>query len=287
MTPFHCCFSGPWRFCSCCRGRHFCLRLWPRSPIAGVSLPLLDRRGRALLLWAIAAVVVMGFFSFSSRQEYYVLPILPALTLILGAWLSREQHSPAESPLRRDGKRIALVSFIVSVPLALSAWGLLWFSQWVPPHSELADLLTRNPSEYALSFGHIFDLTPRAMGMFRPELLLIGAALFGGTLASWLLRRRNRPAVANAALAIMMLVSLQCVHHGAGHVCAHPVVAHNVGAVASCYHSRRCNRRQWRIRGRIDTELLWTPSAACVELAREWRSLLRLFISRLTGRLRR
>ena len=201
------------------------------------QLPLLDRRGRALLLWAIAAVVVMGFFSFSSRQEYYVLPILPALTLILGAWLSREQHSPAESPLRRDGKRIALVSFIVSVPLALSAWGLLWFSQWVPPHSELADLLTRNPSEYALSFGHIFDLTPRAMGMFRPELLLIGAALFGGTLASWLLRRRNRPAVANAALAIMMLVSLQCVHTAL--VTFAPILSSRTlsDAVASCYHS--------------------------------------------------
>jgi 4-amino-4-deoxy-L-arabinose transferase-like glycosyltransferase len=172
----------------------------------------LDRRGRALLLWAITILVVLGFFSFSSRQEYYVLPALPALALILGAWLSQEQHSPAGSPLRRTGKRIALVSFLVAVPLALSAWCLLGFSQSVPPRSELADLLTRNPSEYALSFGHIFDLTPRAMGMFRPELLLLGAALLGGTLASWLLRRNNRPAAGNAALALMMFVSLQCVH---------------------------------------------------------------------------
>jgi 4-amino-4-deoxy-L-arabinose transferase-like glycosyltransferase len=176
------------------------------------QLPSLDRRERALLLWAITALVILGFFSFSSRQEYYVLPALPALALILGSWLSHEQHSLTESPLRRAGVRIALLSFLAAVPLALSAWGLLWFSQRVPPHSELADLLTRNPQEYALSFGHIFDLTPRAMGMFRPELLLIGAAFFGGTLASWLLRRRNRPGAANAALALMMLVSLHCVH---------------------------------------------------------------------------
>ena len=172
----------------------------------------LDRRGRALLLWAITIVAVIGFFSFSSRQEYYVLPVLPALALILGAWFSQEQRSPADSPLRRAGQRIALASFAVALPVALAAWGILWFSQRVPPHSQLADLLTRNPSEYALSFGHIFDLTPRATGLFRPELLLIGAAFLFGTLASWRLRRRNRAGAANAALALMMLISLQCVH---------------------------------------------------------------------------
>jgi 4-amino-4-deoxy-L-arabinose transferase-like glycosyltransferase len=181
-----------------------------------------DRRARALLLCAVAIVAVVGFFSFSSRQEYYVLPVLPALALIVGDWLSREQSSPADSPLRRSGRRIALVSFVVALPLALAAWGLLWFSESVPPQSELADLLTRNPTEYALSFGHIFDLTPRAMGKFRPELALMGAALFGGTLASWLLRRstserrlwgpRRRVAAANAALAMMMVIALGCVH---------------------------------------------------------------------------
>ncbi len=176
------------------------------------QLPQLNARGRALLLSAISIIVVVGFFSFSSRQEYYVLPILPALALILGAWLSQEHHSPAASPERRAGRRIALATFVVSVPLAITAWALLWFSQRVPPQSELADLLTRNPSEYALSFGHIFDLTPRAMGMFRPELFLVGLALLVGTLASWRLRNRNRAALANAALAAMMLVSLQCVH---------------------------------------------------------------------------
>ena len=186
------------------------LHAWPPQSWPGLSD--LDRRGRALLLFTIAIVAVVGFFSFSSRQEYYVLPVLPALALIVGAWLSAEQSSPADSALRRSGRRTALVSFVFAVPLAIAAWGLLWFSQRVPPGGELADLLTRNPAEYALSFGHIFDLTPRAMGKFRVELFVIGAALFLGTLASWQLRRRNRVAAANAALALMMLASLECVH---------------------------------------------------------------------------
>jgi 4-amino-4-deoxy-L-arabinose transferase-like glycosyltransferase len=33
------------------------------------------------------------FFSFSTRQEYYVLPALPALALLIGAWLAAEHHA--------------------------------------------------------------------------------------------------------------------------------------------------------------------------------------------------
>ena len=212
MTRCRCCSSGPWRCCFCCRGRPSPSRHWPRCPVTGAGGARLTAVGEPCCCGPSPSVAVIGFFSFSSRQEYYVLPVLPALALILGAWLSQEQRSPADSPLRRAGQRIALASFAVALPVALAAWGLLWFSQRVPPNSELADLLTRNPSEYALSFGHIFDLTPRATGLFRPELLLIGAAFFFGTLASWGLRRRNRAGAANAALALMMLISLQCVH---------------------------------------------------------------------------
>jgi len=190
----------------------FAFKALAQVPHRWSRLRELDRRGRALLACALTIVVVVGFFSFSSRQEYYVIPALPALALITGAWLSREQSAATGSRERREGRRIALVSFVVALPLALAAWGLLWFSQSVPANSELADLLTRNPNEYALSFGHIFDLTPRAMGRFRSELLLIGAAFFFGTLASWRLRVRSRVAAANAALALMMVVALACVH---------------------------------------------------------------------------
>src|SRR6266511_1549738 len=99
-------------------------RIWPEHawpPHSWPELSELDRRNRALLLFAVAILAVVGFFSFSSREEYYVLPILPALALIIGAWVSAEQSSPAESALRRSGRRIALVSFVFAVPLAVAA----------------------------------------------------------------------------------------------------------------------------------------------------------------------
>jgi hypothetical protein len=78
----------------------------------------------------------------------------------------------------------------------------------------LADVLTKNPGEYALSFGHIFDLTPRAMGLFRAPLAISAAAILIGTAVAWWLRRRNSVAASNVALTLMMLVFLQCAHQG-------------------------------------------------------------------------
>ncbi len=61
-----------------------------------------DRRNisqAAALLFFIWAAVILVFFSFSTRQEYYVAPALPALALLLGIWLDREARRRA---LRSD-----------------------------------------------------------------------------------------------------------------------------------------------------------------------------------------
>jgi len=41
-----------------------------------------DKETRAALLLAVWALAILVFFSFSTRQEYYVLPSLPALALL-------------------------------------------------------------------------------------------------------------------------------------------------------------------------------------------------------------
>ncbi len=49
----------------------------------------MNRRQRAMLLYAIWAAVILVFFSFSTRQEYYAIPALPALALLIGGWLQK------------------------------------------------------------------------------------------------------------------------------------------------------------------------------------------------------
>jgi len=174
----------------------------------------LDRPQRALLLCAIWAAVVLLFFSFSTRQEYYAIPALPALALLIGGWLQEENDSSAESHLRRRGRVGAVVLAIVGVLVFAATIFLLAQSKSTPADSDLADLLKKNPNEYALAFGHIFDLTPRALGLFRIPLATFGIALFGGSLLNFFYRRRNLARSGNWALAIMMVFVLFAVHQG-------------------------------------------------------------------------
>jgi hypothetical protein len=52
------------------------------------------------------------------------------------------------------------------------------------------------------------------MGYFRTPLLFTGIALLFGSVCNFYFRRRGRVAMANAALAVMMLVFLNCAHQG-------------------------------------------------------------------------
>ena len=174
----------------------------------------LNRREQALLLCAIWSAVILLFFSFSTRQEYYAVPAFPALALLIGAWLQRENDSAADSPLRTGGRIGALALAIIGTIVFVAAMFLLLQSKSTPADSDLADLLRKNPSEYALSFGHIFDLTPRALGLFRVPLAMFAVALFLGSLFNFFYRRRNRAFAGNCALAVMMVFVLLAVHQG-------------------------------------------------------------------------
>jgi 4-amino-4-deoxy-L-arabinose transferase-like glycosyltransferase len=174
----------------------------------------MNRRQRALLLYAIWAAVILVFFSFSTRQEYYAIPALPGLALLIGGWLQREDESPATSRLRRNGRIGSMALLVLSVVILATAMFLLMQSKSMPADGDLADLLKKNPNEYALALGHLFDLTPRALGLFRGPLATFSIALFVGTLLNLLYRRRNFAQAGNWALTIMMVFVLFAVHQG-------------------------------------------------------------------------
>lgn len=174
----------------------------------------MNRRQRALLLYAIWAAAIPLFFSFSTRQEYYTIPALPALALLIGGWLQQEAESPVASKLRRSGRIGSMALLVLSVVVFAIAMFLLMQSRNMPAGSDLADLLKKNPNEYALSLGHIFDLTPRALGLFRAPLAIFSIALLLGTLLNVLYRRRNFAQAGNWVLTIMMVFVLFAVHQG-------------------------------------------------------------------------
>ncbi len=171
----------------------------------------MSRRRKANLLFFLWALVIVGFFSLSTRQEYYTIPAIPGMALLVGGWLAREQEAAANGPERRAGRISSVVLLLVGVTIAAVGFALLFFSKTPLPGTDLTDLLRKNPQDYALSFGHFLDLTPQAMGAFRLPLGLFSAAFLVGSLANWSLRRAGRLEAGNAALALMMVVVLACV----------------------------------------------------------------------------
>jgi 4-amino-4-deoxy-L-arabinose transferase-like glycosyltransferase len=171
----------------------------------------MTRRQRAYLLFFLWNIVIVGFFSLSTRQEYYTIPAIPGMALLVGGWLQRERASAAASRERRNGRTSSAILLAVGVIIAVAGFALLFFSTAPAPGTDLADLLRKNPQDYALSFGHFLDLTPQAMGVFRLPLFGFSLAFLLGTLANYILRRRNQAGAGNVALVAMMVVVLSCV----------------------------------------------------------------------------
>ncbi len=176
------------------------------------ELASLQGRRNAPLLMAVWALVVLLFFGLSTRQEYYTLPALPALALLVGGWLQNEASRDPDSLERREGRISSWVLFLIAAVAFVIGLTFLVISKTPGPSTELAELLKKNPQDYALSFGHFFDLTPQAIGAFHGPLLGFSLALSVGSAGNWFLRRRGHPRLGNAALAGMMVVLLSCVH---------------------------------------------------------------------------
>jgi 4-amino-4-deoxy-L-arabinose transferase-like glycosyltransferase len=171
----------------------------------------LDRSQRAALLCALWVLVIVAFFSFSTRQEYYTIPAIPGLALLVGAWFAREADAPVATTTRKWGRWSSVALLAVGVIGFAFCFGMLLESKAPRAAYDLADLLKKNPDKYALSLGHIFDLTDEAMGVFRLPLALVAFGMLGGTALNWWFRRRNRPERGNLTLTVMQVVLLLAV----------------------------------------------------------------------------
>jgi 4-amino-4-deoxy-L-arabinose transferase-like glycosyltransferase len=174
-----------------------------------------DRTREAAVSCLLWAGIILGFFTLSSRQEYYHLPALPALALLVGGFLA------AADATRRNqshaAKRALNATLYFLVPLGTILFLLCSYLALTAPHhaanTTLSDVLRSNPADYTLSLGHLFDLTGPAMGFFRGPLLTVALGmLFLGPIA-YLVRRRNAFA-ANLLLAAAMTAILLAAHEG-------------------------------------------------------------------------
>ena len=148
----------------------------------GLSYRPFTRAGRVRLMALCWIGTVMLFFTFSTTQEYYSLPIYPALALLIGSALSWE------SERLRIGVRTLQVLFGLFF-VALTTVLLLVFR--VPVSGDISQALTQHPELYTLSLGHFADLTINSFAYLKLPLAVAAIAFgIGAVGLSIALRRR-------------------------------------------------------------------------------------------------
>jgi 4-amino-4-deoxy-L-arabinose transferase-like glycosyltransferase len=171
----------------------------------------------SLLLWAL---LVLGFFTLSNRQEYYSLPALPALALMIGSILAHAectQSSVAKPAANRSALNWHFYALVPIATLVAIVCGYFALTARHPaPGTDIVSLLTiaGGPEVYNLSLSHITDLTAAAMGLFRGPLAATAIGMLGIGLGSYLLRRRGHTYAANLTLAAAMTLTLLAAHEG-------------------------------------------------------------------------
>ena len=164
--------------------------------LARMSYRPADRAGRARLLALCWIGFVLVFFSFSTTQEYYSMPIYPGVALLLGcAIAARGRWLPVGT---RIAAALASVAAAVCGALLILVWKL-------PTPGDIATALNRNPDLYTLSLGHAADLTLNSLAYLRTPLGWAALAFLAGALGAWALRGKR----AVLALALMMLMLFQ------------------------------------------------------------------------------
>ena len=152
-----------------------------------------DRAGRTRLMALCWIGFVMVFFTFSTTQEYYSMPIYPAMALLVGSAITLEDR------VVRAGTRAVTVFCAIAAILILST---LVAVRHLPTPGDISQALSSNPSAYKLSLGHMEDLTLSSFAYLRLPLAVAAAAFVIGGISTLRAGRKT----AYLGIAIMMLV---------------------------------------------------------------------------------
>lgn len=177
------------------------LWLFPWSLYLPATLKLgykpVDRAGRTRLLMLCWIGFLMLFFTFSTTQEYYSMPIYPALALLLSGPMAAASAEP--SGWIKSGTKI-LGAVAVSAVLVISV--ILYAVRGVAAPGDISRALQQHPDAYTLSLGHMGDLTLQAFAYLRAPLVVAGVAFAVGAAGAFFLPGRR----GFLALAAMMVL---------------------------------------------------------------------------------
>jgi len=161
------------------------------------------RAGRVRLMTLCWIGTVMLFFTFSTTQEYYSMPIYPAMALLIGSALA------SESLRIRMGERALQIIFAT---LFVALGTLLLMVRRLPATGDISQALVQHPELYTLSLGHFGDLTLTAFAYLKLPLTIAAAAFAIGALGKSLfgtVSSSKKAVVVTAATMILFFQAAQ------------------------------------------------------------------------------
>jgi 4-amino-4-deoxy-L-arabinose transferase-like glycosyltransferase len=166
--------------------------------VRGLSCRPASRAERTQLMAVCWLGAVMLFFTFSTTQEYYSMPIYPALAVLVGSAISAGG---------RTIRAATGVLFAASTLLCAALTVLLVLVWRRPVSGNISSALIQHPELYTLSMGHMRDLTLSAFAYLKLPLALAALA-FGGT-AMGIARWRTDPKRVIPVVAAGMIIFFQ------------------------------------------------------------------------------
>ena len=143
--------------------------------VAKLSFQPADRAGRTRLLALCWVLVVLVFFTFSTTQEYYSMPIYPALALLFGSAIA------TENVWVRRGTRVLSV---IAALAAIACFTLIFLVRNLSTPGDISLALSQHPGAYTLALGHMLDLTLDSFAYLRWPLAVAGVAFLIGAMGT-------------------------------------------------------------------------------------------------------
>jgi 4-amino-4-deoxy-L-arabinose transferase-like glycosyltransferase len=163
----------------------------PRA--AKLSYKPVDRAGQTRLLALCWTGFVLMFFTFSTTQEYYSMPIYPALALLIGSAMAA-----GGAWIRRGTQALGAIAAAAGIAAFLLAFEV----RNLPTPGDISSALSSHPAAYTLSLGHLLDLTFDSFAYLRLPLTIAGIAFLIGACGNLLWAGRR----AFLASALMMIL---------------------------------------------------------------------------------
>jgi 4-amino-4-deoxy-L-arabinose transferase-like glycosyltransferase len=154
-----------------------------------------DRAARTRLMALCWCGFILGFFTFSTTQEYYSMPCYPGLALLIGSAIAS-----GDGWLKYGTKALAAITTLAGAAAA----AILWMARSLPAPGDISTALSSNPDVYTLSLGHMTDLTLGAFAYLRLPLGMAAAAFAIGAAGAWRWRAGRGTTAPVAALVVMM-----------------------------------------------------------------------------------